>query len=77
MLFELDSENSDILNNLDYFNLNKNEIENKYKYINKKYDNDKYDYKKYDNDKFDFKKYDLKYNNDDVDFHNYVYDKNK
>ena len=32
MLFELDSENSDILNNLDYFNLNKNQIENKYKY---------------------------------------------
>lgn len=87
MLFELDSENSDILNNLDYFNLNKNEIENKYKYINKKYDNDKYDYKKYDNDKydykkydndkFDFKKYDFNYNNYDVDFNNYVYDKNK
>ena len=28
MLFELDSENSDILNNLDYFNLNK--MDNKY-----------------------------------------------
>ena len=27
MLFELDSENSDILNNLDYFHLNKNEID--------------------------------------------------
>ena len=72
MLFELDSENSDILNNLDYFNLNKNQIENKYKYINKKYDNDKYDYKKYDNDKYDYKKYD----NDKFDFKKYDFNYN-